>query len=227
MDQAKLSRLRFLLVELVEQLKLDAFDPSDHKQTIFLLGEVNRLCNELGRLELSLIETDWKHGGRVTWQHPGMTFSAPLESDFRATKQKPVDKAMWSAMRCPEVLRVLDAWVRWIDNAQSIEVAALAATTPTAPAGETPIGELPPLDDTEVKILRRLASSVGVVLTQEDLMARNAANADRKTVGNRLNRLMGDDVGYVKRPKGRKRGYIITSRGVERLRLLDAAETSR
>lgn len=132
--QAKLSRLKFTLTELVEQLKSDAFDPSDHKQTVFLMGEVNKLCHGLGLAELSLIETDNEHGGRVTLYHPGMTFSAPFQSDFRVTKKTTVAKAMWSAMRQPEAFPILSQWVRWIDHTMTQQVSDVEWSKPMTKA---------------------------------------------------------------------------------------------
>ncbi len=128
----------------------------------------------------------------------------------------PLWKALWDVLRQPEVVDNLRRWVRFIDHLMTQTVDAVLDATLTA--------ELPSLNNRDVRILRRLATKVGVVLTQEDLMARDAANCDQKTVKDCLNHLMQADIGYVKRPEGKTRGYVITKSGVERLRIMDAEQ---
>lgn len=74
----------------------------------------------------------------------------------------------------------------------------------------------PPLVPEDIVILRTLREANGVAVTVYDIEAQKDAPA-RKKVGERLRHLCHENIGYVTNPPGRKRTWILTAAGSERL----------
>ena len=72
-----------------------------------------------------------------------------------------------------------------------------------------------PLTEEDVAILRALADSRPMLLTQEQIEGAIPKNAVAlRTIQSRLPRLCKDEVGFVERPEGKRSGYWITQKGL-------------
>jgi hypothetical protein len=74
----------------------------------------------------------------------------------------------------------------------------------------------PPLEDVDVFIMRVLKASKGVAVTMYAIEAEKGAPT-RKIIGQRLRYLLQDGIGYVANPPGKKRKWLLTPAGAERL----------
>ena len=73
---ARQSRLRFLLVELIEQLRPDAFDANEWKETCQLYQEINQFCDSVATANkhyLQVRDSDYEKAAHNPAQQPSAT----------------------------------------------------------------------------------------------------------------------------------------------------------
>jgi hypothetical protein len=112
----------------------------------------------------------------------------------------------------------LDRVVNWCDDATKRQRAAGTTQLPEALPPSPPAGPAgPSVDDEDVSILRALAEARPRRVSQDHIASRTKPRVSRRTVSERMPRLLAD--GLAALPRGKKMGYTITQPGLDLLKV--------